>query len=99
MQPNNRVNNIVDEINTYFKTLFKNEASLIWFGSWVRGDAYLQSDIDLAINHNKLLNKEQMLKFWQYVDEFPTLYKIDLVDIANADSSLKQQIFKDGKVL
>ncbi len=99
MYANDRINNITHDINQTFHEYFGNNASLIWFGSWVKGDAYLQSDIDLAIKHNKPLNKKCLLDFWHYLEDFPTLYKIDLVDMDYADDHLKNQINKYGKVL
>jgi predicted nucleotidyltransferase len=97
--PNSRVNNIVNDLSNYFTNLFDSDTRLIWFGSWMRGDAYLQSDIDLAIFSKKPLDESKLVNFWQYADDFPTLYKIDLVDMNNADYTLRKQILKDGKIL
>jgi predicted nucleotidyltransferase len=61
---------------------FHGSASLIWFGSWIKGTAYQQSDIDLAIEHDgKKLNQKDLVAFRNWLDDFPTLYHIDLVDM------------------
>ena len=78
----NRVQEIVNSISDEFYKIFSNDgAVLIWFGSWVKGDAYLQSDIDLAIKSDQQLDNKKPSTFRQYLDEFPTLYKVDLVDM------------------
>lgn len=99
MENIHRVQSIVQEISKKFNEIFTNTATLIWFGSWVKGDAYKQSDIDLAIKSNKKLSNNKVLKFKEYLSDFPTLYKIDLVDMNYTNKLLSEEITKYGKKL
>ena len=95
----NRVHEIINSISDEFYKIFYNDgAVLIWFGSWVKGDAYLQSDIDLAIKSDQQLDNKKLSTFRQYLDEFPTLYKVNLVDMRDAGELLKIEIERYGKI-
>jgi len=89
------VNNIVEECHRRFG----DKVSLIWFGSWMKGNAYLQSDIDLAIEYHVELNKTEIVSFKNWIDDLPTLYSIDLVEINKANQLLKAEIRRYGKKL
>ena len=93
-----KVQEIVKTISKEFYKIFAKNATLIWFGSWVKGNAYAQSDIDLAIQHQQSDNKKILL-FQTYLSNFPTLYKIDLIDVNNTNRLLKEEIYKYGRVL
>ena len=74
-------------------------ATLIWFGSWMQGTAYQQSDIDLAIEYSKVISQTEIVAFKEWLDELPTLYSIDLVEFNKANTRLKTEIKKYGKIL
>ena len=62
----------------------------------------MQSDIDLAIKSDQQLDSKKLSTFRQYLDEFPTLYKVDLVDLVDmrdAGELLKTEIERYGKIL
>lgn len=94
-----RVQTIVKAISTEFNQRFQGKANLIWFGSWITGNAYPQSDIDLAIEPNEELNPQDLTAFRNWLDDFPTLYRIDLVDMNTAGESLKREIERYGQRL
>jgi predicted nucleotidyltransferase len=94
-----RVQKITADISQEFHKTFSNTTHLIWFGSWVKGNAYEQSDIDLAIKNLTTIDDEKLLKFKQYLSNFPTLYKIDLVDMRHTNELLQNEINKYGKLL
>ncbi len=94
-----RVQTIVNGISQEFHRRFADKATLIWFGSWVKGTAYQQSDIDLAIEHQGQLTQKEIVAFREWLDDFPTLYTIDLVELETANNLLKQEIKQYGKQL
>ena len=94
-----RVQNIVDNIADEFYRRFNHEASLIWFGSWMKGTANKYSDIDQAIDHQASLNTKELIEFRDWVDDLPTLYSIDLVDMKFVEETLKEDIIRHGKKL
>jgi predicted nucleotidyltransferase len=56
-------------------------------------------DIDLAIDNKAELNEGKLLKFKDFIDDFLTLYGIDLVDMNAANAQLKKQIELNNRVL
>jgi predicted nucleotidyltransferase len=94
-----RVQAIVNRITEECHHRFGNKATLIWFGSWIKGTAYPQSDIDLAIEHHGKLTQKEIVAFRNWLDDFMTLYTIDLVDMKVAGESLTKEIKRYGKRL
>ena len=94
-----RVEQIVANIGKKFHQIFNEDVRLIWFGSWVKGDAGEYSDIDLAINHESPLDSLDLAKFKSFLYDFPTLYSIDLVDMSCASKGLIDEIKKTGKTI
>jgi len=94
-----RVKTIVNDISAEFNRRFQGKANLIWFGSWIKGNAYRQSDIDLAIEPVDELTQQELTAFRDWLDDFPTLYRIDLVDMKTASELLKQEINQYGQRL
>jgi predicted nucleotidyltransferase len=62
------------------------------FGSRANNTHHKYSDIDLAISSNSQIDNHKLLKFKNFIDDFPTLYGIDIVDTSVANSKLKEQI-------
>ncbi|RKZ36024.1 MAG: nucleotidyltransferase domain-containing protein [Gammaproteobacteria bacterium] len=94
-----RVQTIVDKIAEECHRRFGDEVTLIWFGSWIKGNAYKQSDIDLAIEYRDKLNQIEIVAFKNWLEELPTLYSIDFVEINKANHLLKTEIKQYGKIL
>ncbi len=94
-----RVQAIVNCITQECQRRFDDKATLIWFGSWIKGTAYQQSDIDLAIEHHGKLTQKEILAFINWLNDFPTLYSIDLVEMKIASEALKKEIKRYGKKL
>ena len=94
-----RVQTIVNCITEECHRRFDDKATLIWFGSWIKGTAYQQSDIDLAIEHHGKLTQKEIVAFRNWLDDFMTLYSIDLVDMKVAGESLTKEIKRYGKRL
>lgn len=94
-----RIQFIVNRIAKQCQRQFGNKVTLIWFGSWVKGSARLQSDIDLAIEYQTDVTQADILAFYEWLEAFPTLYHIDLVELHCADAGLKAEIMRYGKKL
>ncbi len=54
---------------------------ILLFGSWARGNALPQSDIDIGIYGEHEVPWSVMAQIRHAVDELPTLRKIDVVDL------------------
>lgn len=83
---NTRVANIISNIATEFYQIFDVNTSLLLFGSRANNTASQYSDVDLSIDSKGKLDKGKLLEFKDFIDDFPTLYGIDLMgmNIVNA---------------
>jgi len=63
------------------------------------GTARPHSDIDLAIEYHGILAEKDLNAFRSWLDDLPTLYRIDLVDMNSAGEKLKAEIKRYGKIL
>lgn len=88
---------IIDEITNHLATLPFVER-VILFGSRARGDHDERSDIDLAVSCPNI-TASQWLEIWDYIDDAPTLYSIDIVQFEKVNIKLQENIRKEGLVL
>ena len=72
---------------------------VIWFGSWPQGKALPHSDIDVAISTGAPIAPERMGRLQEAVDELPTLFEIDIVDLNATGPALREEILKHGECL
>ena len=91
-----RVSGLARQIATKIHEVLGDETRVIWFGSWVKGQARPHSDIDLAIVAAAPLPVGALARLRDWIDDLPTLYTIDLVDFDEASERMQQEILKDG---
>lgn len=72
---------------------------VILFGSRARGDALERSDIDLAIEAEKIAESDWLDLYFQLQEELDTLLSIDVVWLTEASDELKTNIKREGCVL
>lgn len=75
------------------------EIEVVWFGSWPRGRAHERSDIDLAIRSPSKLPPDGLMRLRETIDELPTLYSIDVVDLGETEGLLREEIERYGRQL
>ena len=71
---------------------------IMLFGSRARGDHLERADIDIAV-FCSAATREQWLQIWEALDDFDTLYKIDLVRFEESNQTLQSKILTEGIVL
>jgi predicted nucleotidyltransferase len=96
---NTRVDNIISNIATEFHQIFDVNTSLLLFGSRANNTASQYSDIDLSIDSKGKLDKGKLLEFKDFIDDFPTLYGIDLMGMNIANAQLKKKIELNNRIL
>ncbi|MBA5249102.1 MAG: nucleotidyltransferase domain-containing protein [Gammaproteobacteria bacterium] len=94
-----RVDNIINLIANEFHRIFDANVALLLFGSRANNTANQYSDIDLAVQHTQKLEGNKMRQFQDFIDNIPTLYSIDLLDVNDASLELKQQIKRNSILL
>ena len=65
------------------------EYRIFFFGSRVSGKSAVNSDIDVGIEGAKPLPFGVLSDIQDEIEELPVLYKIDVVDFANANENFK----------
>lgn len=87
------------EVARLARSLLGKDTQVIWFGSWPQGKAAPHSDIDVAISAGAPIPLERMGLLQEAIEELPTLYEIDIVDLNATGSALRAEILKHGKRL
>lgn len=62
------------------------------FGSWASGNPRPHSDIDIAIDGPRPVDSAHMADIRDACDRLPTLFTIDLVDLAAVSPSFRQSV-------
>ena len=90
---------IAKDVARLARSLLGKDVEVIWFGSWPQGKARPHSDIDMAISTGAPISPEFMGNLQEAVDELPTLYEIDIVDLNATGAKLREEILKHGEHL
>jgi predicted nucleotidyltransferase len=91
-----RPTEVAQEVARLAREILGYELEIIWYGSWPGGRARPHSDIDLAVGAAAPIPLERMAALREVVDNVPTLYEIDLVDLASVGQSLRTEILLHG---
>ena len=94
-----RPGEIAREAAKLARSILGESTEVIWFGSWPRGRARAHSDIDLAVSTGTPVPPAQMALLHEAVEELPTLYDIDIVDLSSAGDALRHEIVEHGQRL
>jgi predicted nucleotidyltransferase len=62
------------------------------FGSWASGNPRPHSDIDIAIDGPRPVNPAEMADIRDACERLPTLFTIDLVDLATVSAAFRQAV-------
>jgi len=95
----NRAHEIAGDVARLARALLGKDTEVIWFGSWPQGKARPRSDIDVAVSTGSAISADRMAALRQAVDELPTLYGIDVVDLSATGPILREEILKHGQRL
>jgi len=90
---------IAREVARLARSVLVEDTEIIWFGSWPQGKALPHSDIEVAISTGEPIAPERMGLLLEAVDELPTLYEIDIIDLNATGPALRQEILKHGERL
>ncbi len=94
--PAARARQLAEIVATEARRRLGTNIRVIWFGSWVQGTAQPHSDIDLAIDSPEPFTITAVAALRTWVDELPTLYSIDLVDLHEVSADFRRRIDAEG---
>ncbi|MBU2571538.1 MAG: nucleotidyltransferase domain-containing protein [Gammaproteobacteria bacterium] len=69
------------------------------FGSRSRGTQHSRSDFDIGIYGNRPVDLKLFYEIEDELDNLPTLYKIDWVDLNRSSKNLQEQALKKGRLI
>ena len=70
------------------------EARLFFFGSRVTGEARERSDFDVAVEGQGRIQPSLITRIRDALDELPTLYRVDFVDLACVSEAARSEMLK-----
>ena len=88
---------IRDSVSSYANELAGYK--ILLFGSRARGNHRARSDFDLGVYGSTPLSLDIFYKISDLLDNLPTLYRIDWVDLNRASEGLRKDALKNAKVL
>ena len=94
-----------EEVMQMLKDLFANKKAdlerhrVLLFGSRARGDAKQRSDFDLAVDGNEPLSIQKFYEIEEALEQLPTLYSFDWVDLTKVNSRFREEALKSAQVL
>lgn len=80
------------------RVLSGHRVKLYLFGSWSRGEERQSSDIDIGVWHDGTLESRQLVKVRHLLEESTIPYRVDVVDLTQADPALLANVMREGIV-
>jgi predicted nucleotidyltransferase len=100
LQPDaTRPSEVAREVARLARSILGDDVEVIWFGSWPQRHAQPHSDIDIALSAGKPIPPERIALLQEAVDELPTLYTIDIVDLNVGGPVLREEVLRYGERL
>ncbi len=93
---NSKVQQLISDIKRILDKFLDQPYELYVFGSFARGDARFNSDLDIALKTGKEVDRKTIAKIRAEIDELKTLRKIDFIYLNTASEDLKEVIQKEG---
>ena len=73
--------------------------SIVLFGSRAQGTARERSDFDFGVIGESDIPLTTFFKIATFMDELPTLYRLDWVDLNRASNALRRNALQHAKVI
>ncbi len=80
------------------RSLGGHRAVVYLFGSWAAGRPHATSDIDVAIDAPEPLPPALLARLREALEESAIPYRVDVVDLADADPPLRDRVRQEGIV-
>lgn len=94
-----KVNHLASQVAGEARRRFGENTRVYWFGSWVNGVPSKTSDLDIAIDLSSDVSSSQFLGFVEWVEDLPTLYRFDIINMAVISREFRDKIISKGKLI
>ena len=75
------------------------EFKIVLFGSWARGGAQENSDIDIGLMGPEPLDDMKLFRIQEEIKSIPTLRRIDVVDLRRSDDNFRREVLSYAQTL
>jgi predicted nucleotidyltransferase len=90
---------ILDQVRALVtRSLGTRTAVIYLFGSWATGRHHAASDIDIAIEAAEPLAPGLLAGLREALEESTVPYRVDVVDLADADPAFRERVRREGVV-
>src|SRR5208337_705705 len=90
---------IKDAVSIIRRRLPGAEFRIVLFGSWARGDAQENSDIDIGLMGPEAVDDMLLWRIKQEIMGIPTLRRIDVVDLKQAGEDFRREVLSYARPL
>jgi len=90
---------IKDVVDIIRRRLPGAEYRIVLFGSWARGDAQENSDIDIGVMGPGPVDRMLLLRIKEEIRSIPTLRSVDVVDLNQTDEEFRQEVLSYAQPL
>lgn len=90
---------ISEAVDTIRRHLPGREFEIVLFGSWARGDAQENSDIDIGLLGPEPVDEMKLFRIQEEIKGIPTLRRIDVVDLSRTDDEFRQEVLSYARNL
>ena len=94
-----KVSLLASQVADEARRCFGENIRVYWFGSWVNGDPSKTSDLDIAIDLPSDVSSSQFLDFVEWVEDLRTLYRFDIINMAEISEEFRVKIISKGKLI
>ena len=95
----NKEDIIKDAVDIIRRRLPGAEFRIVLFGSWARGDAQENSDIDIGLMGPEAVDDLLLLRIKEEIRAIPTLRRIDVVDLNQAGEEFRREVLSYAQPL
>lgn len=87
---------LVRDVALQIRDVVGADVRILWFGSWIRGDAGERSDVDLAVAAGRELSAIEVDEIRTRIESLPTLRRVDVVDLEIVGKGFREKILGEG---
>jgi predicted nucleotidyltransferase len=91
-----RPRQVAEQVASMARRMLGADTRVYWFGSWAEGRAVERSDVDVGIIASRPIPLDQFSRLRGAVEELPTLYMVDLVDLNAVGAELRERAVTRG---
>lgn len=94
-----QIEDIISQTANIIRKHLPKHYKVLLFGSWAKGNALENSDVDIAIWGDHKVKWKIMSLILSEIENIPTLRSIDIVDLNNTSKDFKESVLKTSRLL